>query len=232
MSNRLIITIDGPAGTGKSTVSKMLATRLTALYLDTGALYRAVALKALDRGIPPGDEEAIAALCDTTEISCMTDHDGIRILVNGDDVSDRIRTEEVSLAASKVSALPAVRRFLLPIQRHIADMCSIIAEGRDMGTVVFPHADVKFYLDADETERARRRHHQLCGEGVKADFDEVKKGLTVRDRQDSGRAIAPLKPSDDAVIIDSTTLKAEEVVEVMIARIQRHLLENQNNSKV
>ncbi len=232
MSTRLIITIDGPAGTGKSTVSKILAARLTALYLDTGALYRAVALTALDRGIAPGDGKGIAALCETIEISCLTDRDGIRILVNGDDVSDRIRTEEVSLAASKVSALPAVRKFLLPIQRRIADMSSIVAEGRDMGTVVFPHADVKFYLDADENERARRRYYQLCGEGVTADFDEVKKGLTIRDRQDSGRAIAPLKPSDDAVIIDSTTLKAEEVVEAMIARIHGHLLENGNNSKV
>lgn len=230
MKKGLIITIDGPAGTGKSTVSKMLAARLSALYLDTGALYRAVALMVLEGGIAPTDEKGIEALCGKTDISCNADHEGIRILVNGADVSDRIRTEEVSLAASKVSAFPAVRRYLLPLQRRIADMCSIVAEGRDMGTVVFPQADVKFYLDADEHERAQRRYHQLCGEGVEADFAEVKRKLSVRDRQDSGRAIAPLKPSDDAVVIDSTHMRAEEVVEAMIARVHGHLLENGNNS--
>jgi len=211
MERRLVITVDGPAGSGKSTVSRILAERVSYMYLDTGLLYRAVAWRAMQRGISITDDEALGRLCDRITIPLETDGE-MRVLIEGEDVSGDLRTEEIGMLASSVSAIPAVREALLPLQRSAGRQGGVVAEGRDMGTVVFPDADVKFFLDADVDERARRRYLQLIENGKNADRDEVKRGLEVRDHQDTTREIAPLKPADDSVIIDTTGIDIDAVV--------------------
>lgn len=215
MEKRLIITADGPAGSGKSTVSRILAERISYMYLDTGLLYRAIAYKAMQRGISIADDEALRELCDGINIPLETDGD-MRVLVDGEDVSDNVRTEEIGMLASSISAVSAVRDALLPLQRGVGEHGGIVTEGRDMGTVVFPDADVKFFLDADVDERARRRYEQLVENGGNANLDEVKRGLETRDYRDTKRAVAPLKPADDSVIIDTTGIDIEEVVRMMM----------------
>ena len=203
MERRLVITVDGPAGSGKSTVSRILAERVSYMYLDTGLLYRAVAWRAMQRGISITDDEALGRLCDRITIPLETDGE-MRVLIEGEDVSGDLRTEEIGMLASSVSAIPAVREALLPLQRSAGRQGGVVAEGRDMGTVVFP--------DADVDERARRRYLQLIENGKNADRDEVKRGLEVRDHQDTTREIAPLKPADDSVIIDTTGIDIDAVV--------------------
>lgn len=216
----MIITIDGPAGAGKSTVSKALAKRLSFTYLDTGALYRAVAFKADQEGITPDDELLLAELCGRIDLSLANVDDQLRIFIDKDDVTDNLRTEKISFLASKISALPSVRSSLLPIQRKAAENRNIIAEGRDMGSVVFPDADYKFYLDANLDERARRRYLDVCDSEKAPDMDDVKKGINIRDIQDSSRKTAPLKVPDNAIMIDSTELSISSVVERMMGIIQ------------
>jgi len=219
MEKRLIIAVDGPAGSGKSTVSRILAARVSYMYLDTGLLYRAVAWRAMQRGVSLADDEALGRMCDGITIPVETDG-AMRVLIEGKDISGDLRTEEIGMLASSVSAVPAVREALLPLQRSAGRQGGIVAEGRDMGTVVFPHADVKFFLDADVGERARRRHLQLLEGGKTADRSEVRRGLEVRDRQDRAREIAPLRPADDSVVIDTTGMDIEEVVENMAAIVR------------
>jgi cytidylate kinase len=215
-----LITIDGPAGSGKSTVGRLLAKKLSCLYLDTGALYRAVAYQATRKGISATDEEGIAELCRRTEIRLNRVDDILKVSVDAQDVTEKIRTEPVGLLASTLSALPAVRSSLLTIQRESGKSGGIIAEGRDMGTVVFPDADWKFFLDADVEERARRRYMELVGRGEKVDYPSLKKDLLRRDRQDRERAVAPLKVPEGAIMVDSTRLSIEAVVKVMLAAIR------------
>jgi cytidylate kinase len=215
-----LITIDGPAGSGKSTVGRLLAKKLSCLYLDTGALYRAVAYQAIRNGISATDEEGIAELCRRTEIRLNRVDDILKVSVDAQDVTEKIRTEPVGLLASTLSALPAVRSSLLTIQRESGKSGGIIAEGRDMGTVVFPDADWKFFLDADVEERARRRYMELVGRGEKVDYPSLKKDLLRRDRQDRERAVAPLKVPEGAIMVDSTRLSIEAVVKVMLAAIR------------
>jgi cytidylate kinase len=215
-----LITIDGPAGSGKSTVGRLLAKKLSCLYLDTGALYRAVAYQAIRNGISATDEEGIAELCRRTEIRLNRVDDILKVFVDAQDVTEKIRTEPVGLLASTLSALPAVRSSLLTIQRESGKSGGIIAEGRDMGTVVFPDADWKFFLDADVEERARRRYMELVGRGEKVDYPSLKKDLLRRDRQDRERAVAPLKVPEGAIMVDSTRLSIEAVVKVMLAAIR------------
>jgi len=219
MKKKFVVTIDGPAGAGKSTVSKALARKLSYIYLDTGALYRAFAYKVIQEGILPDDEKALAALCARIEIYLENIDGSLDVFIDGVNVTKRIRGEEVGLVASTVSAVSTVRDRLLSIQRKAGERGGIIAEGRDMGTVVFPMADYKFYLDAGVEERVRRRYSELLTRGGSADHKTVAGDLVVRDRQDQERKIAPLKASEDAIIVDSTCMSVAEVVEKMISII-------------
>jgi cytidylate kinase len=220
VKEKLVITIDGPAGAGKSTVSKALARRLSYLYLDTGALYRAFAYKVIEDGILPGDEKVLAALCARIELHLDNIDGSLNVFVDGANVTKMIRCEEVGLVASRVSAVSAVRERLLAIQRQAGDRGGVVAEGRDMGTVVFPMADYKFYLDASVDERVRRRYAELRSQRGSVDYKKVAEDLVVRDRQDQERKIAPLKASEDATIVDSTKMSVAEVVEKMISIIR------------
>jgi cytidylate kinase len=219
MRNKLIITIDGPAGSGKSTVSKALAKRLGYIYLDTGALYRALAYKTLKVKIDIDAVADMADLCLNTIVTLNNIDGQMKVYVDGEDVGDKIRSEEVGLIASKISKLAIVRQSLLNLQRETGKKGGIVAEGRDMGSVVFPDADYKFYLDADFAERIERRHRELLGKGNTAEYQKIQKDMQVRDKQDSEREIAPLKPTKDSIIIDSTGLSVAEVVERIMALI-------------
>jgi cytidylate kinase len=210
----LIVAIDGPAGAGKSTVSKLLARRLGFTFVDTGAIYRAVALSARRQGIGYDQDAALAELLGRIQISFQVAGDLNRVLLDGEDVSAAIRTPEMSLGASAVSARKVVREGLLQLQRRLALAAPVgaVLEGRDIGTVVFPDADLKFFLLAKPEVRARRRYEELFQKGTESSLDEVLTDQTKRDHDDSSRAIAPLKPAADAVQVDTSELPLSEVV--------------------
>jgi cytidylate kinase len=216
MEKRFVITIDGPAGAGKSTVSKTLAKKLDYIYLDTGALYRALAYKTLKFKISLDDVNALSDLCFNTNV-VMKNIDGqMKVYVDGEGVEVKIRTEKVGLAASKISTFAVVRERLLNMQREAGAQGGIVAEGRDMGSVVFPHADYKFYLDANLEERIKRRHKELLEKGATVEYKSIQKDMLTRDNQDKQREIAPLKAPDGAIIIDSDNLSVQEVVDKII----------------
>jgi cytidylate kinase len=219
-----VVTIDGPAGAGKTTVSRMLADRLGYRYIDTGALYRAIALAVHEGGIDSTDDAALEKMCAALSLRYVQTEKGLRLLSNGRDVTDRLRTPEITMLASAVSARPVVRRFLMGVQRAMGREKGAVFEGRDMGTVVFPDADVKFYLDAPEKIRAMRRFLELRPK-TELTFEEVERDLLRRDRNDSTRTEAPLKPAVDAIRIDSADLAPAQVVAVMLGHIER-LAEN------
>lgn len=215
----LLITIDGPSGAGKSTVSRMLADRLGFTYVDTGALYRAVAMVALSEGCAIDDDSRLAKICRHLVLRFENSSKGPRLYANMEDITERIRTPEIAMFASAVSARFVVREYLLGVQREMGKQGCVIFEGRDMGTVVFPEADVKFYLDAELDTRALRRYKELAASYTRISLTEVKEAMKKRDQDDSGRALAPLKPAHDAIKIDSTCLEIEQVVEAMLRHI-------------
>jgi cytidylate kinase len=218
---RPIVAIDGPAGVGKSTTARALARRLGYVLVDTGALYRGVALAARERGIPWEDEAAVTALSREIELGFASQEDGTpRLLLDGEDRADQIRTPEISAGASRVSAYPGVRRALLGIQRDLGRQGGVVLEGRDIGTVVFPDAEVKLFLTASAEERARRRVKDLQDRGMTTDHHQILAQIRARDEADSSRAIAPLRPAEDAVILDSTSLDLEAVVEYVLEMVR------------
>ena len=188
---RLIITIDGPSGAGKTTVSRMLAHRLGYRYIDTGALYRGVALAAISSGLRPDDDKGLEALCHTLKMNFVPDDKGLRLILNDTDITDQIRTPEITMFASAASARPVVRTFLLNLQRNLGSKKGVVFEGRDMGTVVFPNADVKFFLDASPKTRAQRRYKELKSVNPQP-FEAVERDMRRRDENDSTRDLAPL----------------------------------------
>ena len=220
MKRRPIITIDGPAGAGKSTISKLLASRLSFICLDTGALYRAVAYRLKCEGWN-GAAGTIADSGRLLKVSLKHEAGRVRVIVDGEDVSEKIRTEEIGLLASRISALPQIRENLLPVQRELAAAGGVVAEGRDMGTVVFPDADVKFFLDASLEERAKRRYLEMVCKGERVNLTDIENDLLLRDRQDRGRSIAPLVIPAEAVVVDSSNQSIPQVVDFMISVIER-----------
>lgn len=224
-ASQLLITIDGPAGAGKTTASRRVAARLGYRHIDTGALYRAVAYAARARGIDPEDDAGLGRLVATLRIGFAPapEEGPARVTADGEDVTEAIRTPEIAQLASAVSARPVVRSGLLDLQRELGRGKGAVFEGRDMGTVVFPEADLKFFLTASEEARARRRWAEMGGERSGVRFEAVLDELRRRDRRDAERAVAPLRPAPDAFLIDSSDLTLEQVVEVILGRVRRRL---------
>lgn len=217
---KIIVAIDGPSGSGKSTVAKRLAGRLGYMYIDTGAMYRAVALQAKRDNIDINDSAALIRLCESVKLEFVPDNGGLRTILNGEDVSEAIRTPEMSMAASDISARKEVRQALLSLQRRMGENGGVVLEGRDVGTVIFPNAEAKFFLDASLEERGKRRYKELAAKGMDVTLEQTVEDVRKRDINDSSREIAPLKMADDAVLVDSTNIGVEEVVEKMIEVIK------------
>lgn len=215
----IAIAIDGPAGAGKSTIAKAASARLGFIYVDTGALYRAVGLYAIRQGVTALNEETVPPLLNRAEVSLRFIDGAQRVFLNGEDVSEAIRQNEVSMAASRVSAIPAVRAFLFELQRKIAEENNIIMDGRDIGTVVLPHAQVKIFLTASAEERAKRRFLELQEKGQEVSYDAILAEIRERDHNDSTRAIAPLRQAEDAILIDTSTASLPEAIELVLQTI-------------
>jgi cytidylate kinase len=213
---QMVIAIDGPAGAGKSSVAKRVAQALGYRYLDTGALYRALAWKAMQRGLRPQDTRYIIEMTRETRVELQQHNGEQRVLVDGEDVTDAIRAPEVGNLASPISAIPEVREILLDWQREFGRQGGTVAEGRDTGTVVFPKAEVKIFLTASLDERARRRHKELLERGIDIPFEQVKLDMEARDQRDSTRHVAPLRPAPDAVVVDTEHMSLDEVVEEVL----------------
>ena len=218
-----IITVDGPSGAGKGTLCYALAEKLGFALLDSGAIYRVTALAALKSAVDLADESALAELAQHLHIEFVAQDGEVQILLNGENVSGQIRTQEVADAASKVAVFPQVRAALLQRQRDFATGKGLIADGRDMGTVVFPEAQVKLFLDASAEERAKRRYNQLQNKGISGNFTQILAEIKARDLRDRNRAVAPLKPADDAFLLDSTALSIDEVIRQALDYIQQRI---------
>jgi len=215
------IAIDGPAGAGKSTIAKRLAKDLDFIYVDTGALYRALAYAFWNRGIAPDDEEAIAKACEDVSVALAYENGVQKVLLNGEDISAYLRQEAVGNMASSISVYPAVRQKLLSIHQEIAEQENVVMDGRDIGTCVLPNAQCKIYLTASARTRAERRYKELIERGEEGDIDVIENDIKERDHRDMTRAIAPLKQADDAVLVDSTSNTNEEVVCAIKEEVQK-----------
>lgn len=218
--NELIVAIDGPSGAGKSTLSKLLAQRLDYVHLDTGAMYRCVALAALTQGIDSADQERLGILVQQLKIEFVHTPAGDLVFLDREDVSAAIRTPEVSLLTSKIAAAPQVREALVVLQRRLGASGGVVLEGRDIGTVVFPQAQVKFFLSASAAERGQRRFDELIAKGVKVSLQQTISDVIARDLADSEREHAPLLQAEDALVIDSTNMSIEEVLALMVSVVQ------------
>ncbi|MDT5120606.1 MAG: CMP/dCMP kinase [Acidobacteriota bacterium] len=217
----MIIAIDGPSGAGKSTLGRMIARALHLLYIDTGAMYRVAALAVMQAGVSTTDEQAVAGVVARADINLAGDPDSLQVMLDGRDVSEEIRTEEVSHASSVISTIPEVRRTLVNRQREMGNRASgVVLDGRDIGTVVFPQADIKFFLTAATEERAARRYEEERVKERDATFEATLADINTRDRRDSTRDDSPLRVADDAIVIDSTKLSIEEVFERMMEAIR------------
>ena len=212
MDKDYIITIDGPGSSGKSTIGKKLAKRRGMVYLDTGAMYRVVGLESKKRGIRPDDQSGLKKLCEEIKISFKQSKDGQKVFSSGEDVTDAIRFPEISMLASRVSSEKPVREALVASQRAVGRDGNIVVDGRDAGTVIFPNARFKFYLDASVEERAKRRHKELVEKEIEVSYTKIFQDIEKRDKDDSSRALSPLKPAEDAVIIDTTSMTIEDVL--------------------
>ena len=220
MKKSLIIAIDGPSGAGKSTLGRMLARALNLLYLDTGSMYRAVALAVMEASISATDDIAVGSLASRVDIDIKGDPDSLRVTLEGRDVTDEIRTEEVTETSSIISTIPQVRRAMVARQREMGKRGAVL-NGRDIGTVVFPDADVKFFLTAAPAERAQRRFNEERGQDADASFEATLADMIERDRRDSTREDSPLKVAEDAIVVDSTGSSIDEVFEKMMAAVQK-----------
>ena len=217
------VAIDGPAGAGKSSVAKAAAKELGFVYVDTGALYRTIALYVLRQGVDPKEREQVEALLPQIQIGMEYTEQGQKMLLNGEDVTGLIRTPEVSMATSACSAIPAVRAFLLQLQRDLAQRNNVLMDGRDIGTVVLPHAQLKVFLTASAQERARRRVRQLEESGQAADYEAILRDIQQRDYQDSHREVAPLRPAEDAVLVDTSQDSFARSVERLVGLVRERL---------
>lgn len=219
----LVIAIDGPAASGKSSTSKLAAKRLGYLYVDTGAMYRAMTLNVLEHNINPSDQQAIIDLADKTAIELKVRDGDLKVFLNTRDVTENIRTQQVTRAVSAVSAIQNVRNLMVREQRKMGECRGIVVEGRDIGTVVFPDADLKIYMVADVERRAKRRQKELEEQGVAVQLDELMKEIRERDEKDSARHVSPLRKAEDAVVLDTSTLSIDEQVEFIVRKAEEIL---------
>ncbi len=217
------VAIDGPSGAGKSSVSKAVAKAAGFVHVDTGALYRALAFTSIKNSVDISNADAVNEMLTNTKLSLKLDADGQKVLINGEDVTGQLRTEQVSMAASNISKIPAVRAFLLDTQRKTAEEMNVIMDGRDIATVVLPNADVKVFLTASPEKRAERRYKELLAKNEEVEYNKILEDVIKRDRQDMEREIAPLRPSEDSVIVDTSEMSFDESVEAITRLIKERM---------
>lgn len=220
LNKRLNIAIDGPAGAGKSTIAKMVSKKLNCIYVDTGAMYRAVALFFIKNGIASDDEKRIAKEIENIQVDIQFEAGDQKVLLNGKDVTEEIRAERVGNWASEISKYTLVREYLVKMQREVATKQDVVMDGRDIGTVVLPQANVKIYLTASSKVRAMRRYNELTQKGVFCDIHDIEQGIMERDAQDMNREISPLRQAKDAILIDSSNMTIDEVVEKIVSLVR------------
>ena len=231
LMSKIVIAIDGPAGSGKSTIAKMVAERLNYTYLDTGAMYRAITYLALEKGIVD-NEDAVNKLVEGLDVTLKYENELTHVFVNNIDLTEHIRTPEVNSKVSEIAVMPYVRKELVRMQQSMGKVGNVVAEGRDTTTVVFPNADLKIYLDASVEVRAERRHKEYQEKGIEIDIEEVKENIRKRDRIDSGRKTSPLRKAENAIEVDSSHLSVEEEFEILFENIKKKInfIKSQNNN--
>ncbi|MEN3038213.1 MAG: (d)CMP kinase [Candidatus Kryptonium sp.] len=225
---KIIIAIDGPAGSGKSTTARLVAQKLGYIYIDTGAMYRALTLKVINSGIDPNDEKSVAELAENMKIELLYENGNLKVILDGNDVSEKIRTPEVTSLVSIVSAHPKVREVMVKKQQELGKDGGVVMDGRDIGTVVFPNAQLKIFMTADIKERAKRRQKELEAQGFKVDLEKLIYEIEERDKFDSSREVGPLKKADDAIEIDTTNLTIDEQVDFVLKKAYELINQNSN----